>query len=252
MDWQGTGPIAWAAAAVFLAGLLRGYTGFGFAIAGVPLLSLVIPPAEAVPLVLALTVSVGVVELFRGTMRREAHWSSLLPMAAGAILTTPLGVLLLSALPAAWGRVGIALTVLGAALLMLRGGSLTRAPGPLASAAVGTVSGLCNGFAAMPGPPVIALYLASPIPAATARATMMMFFTFTAVAGLVTGLAALPGAVRALWLVPVTLPLMLAGTTLGARGFARGTAGAYRRIALACFAALSLLTALRAAWSLLA
>ena len=31
---------------VFLAGLIRGFTGFGFSIAAVPLLSLLYPPAD--------------------------------------------------------------------------------------------------------------------------------------------------------------------------------------------------------------
>ena len=36
---------------VFVASVLRGFTGFGFGLAAVPLLSLALPPAKVVPLV---------------------------------------------------------------------------------------------------------------------------------------------------------------------------------------------------------
>ncbi|HEY1410662.1 MAG TPA: hypothetical protein VGF36_00900, partial [Rhodopila sp.] len=39
---------------VLLAAILRGFTGFGFGLAAVPLLSLALPPVEVVPLVVAL------------------------------------------------------------------------------------------------------------------------------------------------------------------------------------------------------
>lgn len=39
-----------AAAAIFFAGALRAFAGFGFALAGVPLLALTVGPAAAVPM----------------------------------------------------------------------------------------------------------------------------------------------------------------------------------------------------------
>ena len=50
-------------ALVFLSGLLRGFTGFGFGLTAVPLLSLVMPPARAVPLVLMLQAMVSLAGL---------------------------------------------------------------------------------------------------------------------------------------------------------------------------------------------
>ena len=41
---------------VFAAAVLRGFTGFGFGLAAVPLLSLALPPAKVVPFVVALQV----------------------------------------------------------------------------------------------------------------------------------------------------------------------------------------------------
>ncbi|MEA2739036.1 MAG: hypothetical protein QOH05_2343, partial [Acetobacteraceae bacterium] len=46
-------------AGVLAASVLRGFTGFGFGLAAVPLLSLALPPAEVVPLVVTLQVIIG-------------------------------------------------------------------------------------------------------------------------------------------------------------------------------------------------
>lgn len=52
---------------VFAAALLRGFTGFGFGLAAVPLLSVTLPPAQVVPLVATLQVVIGL----GGLRRRE-------------------------------------------------------------------------------------------------------------------------------------------------------------------------------------
>ena len=57
---------------VFAASLLRGFTGFGFGIAAVPLLSLALPPAKAVPFVVVLQVVVGVAGLRQAW--RQCDW----------------------------------------------------------------------------------------------------------------------------------------------------------------------------------
>ena len=68
---------------VFAAALLRGFTGFGFGLAAVPLLSLALPPAKVVPFVVVLQVIVGVVglrqrlaavRLARGARTESREW----------------------------------------------------------------------------------------------------------------------------------------------------------------------------------
>ena len=64
---------------VGIAAVLRGLTGFGFALAAVPLLSLVIPPAQAVVIAVLLQCLVGVRDLIslRGssTGASSAGWA---------------------------------------------------------------------------------------------------------------------------------------------------------------------------------
>lgn len=241
---------AWILGAVFLAGLLRGYTGFGFAIAAVPMLSLVLPPTAAVPVVLALQAVAGLGDLADPAVRQACHWRSFTGLAVGAALATPLGAWLLGAASADTGRIGIAAIVVAAAgVLTLRRGALARMPGVVPTLTAGFVSGLSNGFAGMPGPPVIAYYLAVPLEAAAARASMMVFFCVTGLLGVAAtgGALDVPGS---LWLTALlSLPSLWLGSWLGARAFAVAPSARYRGIAVASFFMLALLVLARAVWA---
>ena len=81
---------------VFAAALLRGFTGFGFGLAAVPLLSLALAPARVVPLVVVLQVIVGV-----GGLRsawRLCDWRAVRALSPGLVLGTPIGVAMLTTL----------------------------------------------------------------------------------------------------------------------------------------------------------
>ena len=113
--------------AVFIAGVIRGYSGFGFAMVAVTSISLVIPPARVVPLVLILEViaSISLVP----QVWRDIDWYSLRWLLAGSLLATPFGVYLLANIPAEPMRISISLLVLVAAILLLRGWAWKRMPG---------------------------------------------------------------------------------------------------------------------------
>ena len=70
--------------AVFIAGVIRGYSGFGFAMVAVTSISLVIPPARVVPLVLILEImsSISLVP----QVWRDIDWYSLRWLLGGAIV----------------------------------------------------------------------------------------------------------------------------------------------------------------------
>ena len=104
-----------------VAGLLRGFTGFGGAIFAVPVLSLIYGPATAIAVVLASGV-VGTIQLVPGALAL-ARWREILPMILVSLGVTPLGTYaLLTGDPESIRR-GIGCFVLVAALLMLRGWS---------------------------------------------------------------------------------------------------------------------------------
>src|SRR5215470_1862868 len=121
------GEMAFGMAVVLAAGFMRGFTGFGFAMAAVPLLALVIAPAHAVPFVVLLQLLASAWDWREA--RRHAHWRSLPWLMAGAIVGTPLGTLSLRAMSADWARLAIAGAVLLAAVLLARGVKLAGMPG---------------------------------------------------------------------------------------------------------------------------
>jgi uncharacterized protein len=174
--------LAIAAAITFGASIIRGLTGFGLAIILVPLLGLLVPPAQAVVLAIVLQLLIGPVGL--GIILRDAHRASAFPLALVAMAMTPLGIAALTAVPPDVARLIIALVALGAfAIILLPQLPDGHRPGRIAIGLTGAASGLLNGFAAMPGPPVVPFYLRQSLNPAEARASMMLVFFATAIAG---------------------------------------------------------------------
>jgi uncharacterized protein len=242
------GEIAFGLGVVVAAGFMRGFTGFGFAMAAVPLLALAIPPARAVPFVILLQLMASVWDWREA--RRHAHWRSLPWLMAGAVVGTPLGTFGLAALSPNWARLAIAGAVLLAVLLLARGLKLAAMPGRPALAATGLLAGILNGIAAMPGPPVIVLYLAGTVAVEVGRASLLIFFSVNNAVGAVSaGAAGLipPGT---LVLAAAALPLLLVTQWLGRRVFLRASPGRYRQVALIFLSLLAALTAGRAILSL--
>jgi uncharacterized membrane protein YfcA len=231
-------------AMVFLSGALRGFTGFGFSLAAVPLLSLIMPPARAVPIVLILQLLVSVAGL-RGALR-QCDWRSIRMLAIGAAVATPLGTWELAHMGAARVRFFIAAVVVCGAVALSRSFRLAVAPTGWRVLPFGLMSGLFNGLAGIPGPPIIAFYLASPISSAVARASMIVLFLLTAVMALLPlawfGLLPRPIVVEAAF----GLPVVLAGSWLGARAYAYSSERHYRFVALAMLMVTAALSAWRA------
>lgn len=237
--------LAYAGLAVFLGGMLRGYTGFGFAIAATPLLSLVLPPTEAVAIVALLQVAIGLTDL-RGALPRT-DWRGITPVMLGMALATPFGFALLLVMTGAQARLAIALTLAAATAILAAGWRFRRRPSPFIAGAVGLVSGLFNGLAAMPGPPVVAYCLGLSLPAAQTRATLIVYFMLTSLLALGAVLAHGLIGLSELAAATIAFPLLFAGGHVGARLFRRHGATAYRRHAMLALAGLTLIVAIRAA-----
>lgn len=209
-----------AAAMTFGASVIRGLTGFGLAIILVPLLGLLIAPEQAVVLAIIMQLLIGPVGL--GHIMRDAHRPSAVPIAVLAMATTPLGMLALTAVSADVARLLIALVALAAfALILLPQLAVGHRPGAAMVGATGLASGVLTGFAAMPGPPVVPFYLRQQIAPTEARASMMLIFFATAIAGTLAALwVGIAGWVTFMLAVAL-FPPMLLGNALGAQAFGK-------------------------------
>jgi hypothetical protein len=129
---------------VFLWPILRGYTGFGFALAAIPALSLVIEPVTGVLLVRCLDV-IASLQLLPNLAIDSFPVSE--PAHARVPGRYSVGIYGLAALPPNTMLMVIALIVLASVGGMAAGFKVTRQPGKHATLAVGAFSGFLNGGA---------------------------------------------------------------------------------------------------------
>jgi uncharacterized membrane protein YfcA len=229
---------------VFLAGVLRGFTGFGFALAAVPVMTLFMEPAAIVPAIPIVAMVAG-----SGQLRRawgQANWPAVRRLLVGAILGAPIGVLALAWLPANIMRLLIGAVLLAAVLLLWRGYKFERTPPSGAQAGIGLFSGLLNGATAMGGPPVILYFLASPEGVVIGRASLLIYFCFISAWSIV--MQAFGGLIdpKVVVLALLMIPVMALGNLIGDRAFDRASATAYQRVALLFLFAIAVLAILRA------
>ena len=207
------------AAMTFVAAGIRGVTGFGMAIVLVPLLTLVVRPDEAVVVAILLQFLIGPVGL--KTILADSERPSSLIIAGSAMLATPLGLWLLARISPDLARILIAGVAISAFLFVLIPKRGTKPLRVTYTVLTGLGAGVLTGFAGMPGPPVVPYYLRHGVSPQQARASMMLVFFATAVAGT---LAASVSGMANNKLVMVTfllLPPMLFGNWLGARAFGK-------------------------------
>lgn len=218
-----------AALMTFGAAAIRGLTGFGMAIILVPLLGMVMAPADAVVLAILLQLLIGPVG-FR-TIYADADRQSAIPIALIAMAATPLGLALLGVTPPDIARVAIAGVAVGAFLLVLLP---PRADGHRASRTevglTGVASGILTGFAAMPGPPVVPFYLRQRIDPRIARASMMLVFFGTAMAGTLSAFAMQAAHWPTVLLSLALFVPMVIGNWAGGLAFGRVPAALWRSI----------------------
>jgi uncharacterized protein len=224
---------------VFLASVLRGFTGFGFGLAAVPLLSLVLPPAQVVPLVVTLQVIIGV-----GGLRSAwpaCDWRSVGLLFPGLIIGVPIGLLILTSVPANAVRAAIGAVIAFSVWLIQRGLRLPPAPSRLVSFAVGLASGVISGLASMGGPPVVVYLMAVGHSTARLRATAIVYFMLSGCVSFV------PMAARGLitrdilvWSA-ASLPVLFGGSRCGAWAFLRAKPRHHRMVALVTLSVLAVL-----------
>lgn len=240
-------PTLLASSLVFLAAIVRGYSGFGFSLLAITSLSLIFAPAEVIPAIFMLEIAASLHML--PAIWRDVHWRSLGFLLAGTIVGTPVGVYFLANVPQAPMTMALAIFVLAATLLLWRGFALKTMPNAPATLAVGAATGMANGAFGIGGPPVILFYFASPAGHAAGRASLVAFFIMTDVTGLLflarENLVTRESALLAL----AFLPALAAGVWLGARSFKAADPARFRRIVLAILACLALLTAAKAAFA---
>jgi uncharacterized protein len=235
-DWQ---VLALSSAAIFLAAIVRGFSGFGFSLLSITAIALILPVKQIVPSIFLLEIAASI-NLIPGIWR-EIHWRSLTWLMVGYVIGLPAGAYVLIYAPEAPTQIVLGMFVIGTAILMLRGFRLEKTPGTAASTTTGVASGVLNGAFGIGGPPVVLFYFSTPGAAAIGRASIIFFFLFTDLLGVgyfaTQGIVTMQSFVQAaLW-----LPALLAGVWIGAHGFRRMNEQVFRQWVLVILMALAVL-----------
>lgn len=245
IDWV---PVTTIGGVICIAGVIRGYSGFGFSMVAAISLSLVFSPSEVVPVIFLLEVTASAWLLPR--VIKQVDWKSLTWLFAGVLLGTPAGVYLLASLPARPMRAAIALVVMTLAVFLWTGLALRKMPGRRKTMLTGMVSGILNGATTIGGPPVILFYLSTPAGVAVSRASLIAFFFATDLLAL--GVCATQGLVtlKTGVLGGACITPMLIGIGVGNRFFDPSKAQAFRRKVLVLLVLLALIVLIRAIWDI--
>ncbi len=240
LDTLSTGSLAFLLVSALVAGLARGFSGFGGALIFVPLASTVVGPQMAAPLLLLID-GVGALGLvpraWRGADKRDVA-----TMAAGAMLGVPLGTWLLTHSDPVALRWGIALLTLSLLVLLVSGWRYRGRPAVPLTVGVGSIAGVLGGAAQVGGPPVVAYWLGGAIPATTVRFNIVLYFfisTFLgAAAYLYSGLLTL----SVLGLALLVGPAYAGGLAVGSRLFWLADEVVFRRVCYALIAGAALVS----------
>jgi uncharacterized protein len=226
--------------AAFIAGVMRGYSGFGSALVIVPITAAVFGPQLAVPAVIAIHL-VTSVQLVPEALR-DVEWQRVAPLSIAGSLGIPIGTWFLVTQEPGDIRTVISVLIILFAIMLMRGWRYSGQVNGAVMAGAGLVGGFITGFATIGGPPVVAFLLAGPFTAAQNRAAIILYFIF------VQAVAVFVYWIGGLWSWPivgicllVAPPLML-GMWIGQRLFAKASEVAFRRVALVFLLAIGIAT----------
>jgi len=163
----------WLFLAVLVAGIVRGFTGFGSALVYLPIAGIFLPPTWVIASMIGFSM-IGPLPLIPRALR-EVDKSEVLRIGAAAWLGVPLGVYFLTRLDPEAFRWLVSLVAL-VTLVLLASGWRYRGAVPVALGAfAGFMGGFLGGFVGIGGPPVILLYLGSRRAIAKIRAVILLY-----------------------------------------------------------------------------
>ena len=225
---------------VMVAGLLRGFVGFGAALISVPVFSLVLGPHAAIAV--NNVMGLPAVFLLLPEAVRRAERAVVLPICTAIFAAAPIGTWALVSIDPAIMSVAISTLVLLMVAFLASGRRLRGRIGIGKLVAAGVAGGFVQGVAGVGGPPVVAVALSRPGDASQQRANVLALMTAVSLSSILPllyhGLFTRQTVIIGL----VLIPFYSAATALGARYFTLGGQRHYRRAALATLATIGMAT----------
>lgn len=237
---------------IFVAGLAKGLSGFGSGMIIAPVAGALYGPKAALAIIVLID-SLPSVPVTLPALKL-ARWREVLPVTLGLFVCFPAGIWLLVNGNEAALRWLICAAILVCVAVLYSGWRYRGPRTPATALGVGGVAGVLSGIASIPGPPVIAYWMASGLPAAIVRANLLTLFLlgeFVSLGNLwLAGLLQREVVMQAI----VAAPFYLAGLLAGWAAFGVASERTYRLVTfgLVAFAAILAMPAFDAAFSMLA
>lgn len=217
----------WAALVAALAGLVRGFSGFGAALIFIPLGGMLYDAKTAV-LILWTIDAVGTLPFLPPHLGR-ARWREVVPLLIGSTIALPAGLWILVHGDPYWMRWAVCGFVLLSTLGLASGWRYQNEPSPGMTLAVGGVAGFFSGAVGIGGPPLVLFWLGGQTNPTQARSNIFAYFATTTLTSLAAyiwqGIFTIPILILGLALVPVYTAALFAGDRLfrqtGETGFRR-------------------------------
>lgn len=218
----------------FIAGLARGFSGFGSALIFMPLASSVIGAQLASPLLLLIDFSTSLTLIPNAAKRADKGDVGIISV--GALIGIPLGTAVLALADPLTVRWIIALLIIALLALLMSGWKFHgRTTIPL-TVSVGVVGGFFGGLAQAGGPPVVIYWLRDGAVAAVTRANIILYFAIGDLMIFVTYFFGGLWTATLVGLAVITGPLFALGLWLGSKLFGKASDTLFRRICYALIA----------------
>lgn len=230
--------LGWLVIIAFVAGLVRGFAGFGTALVFLPVAAQIIDPVWAVTVLIVMDLAGPAPAIPRAL--KDGHPKDLLRLVAATALALPFGMAVLFAVDSNLFKLAVSVISLIMLVILMSGKRYQGKVTPPIVWTTGGIAGVLGGAAGIPGPPVILLYMASSHTARVIRAnTTAYLFFFDAMMligfAFVGRLAGLPLILGLLVMVP-----NLMGNLVGGAVFNPKYESLYRYVAYLIIAASSL------------
>lgn len=211
----------------FVAGLARGFSGFGSALIFMPLGSSVVGAQVASPLLLLIDFLTALTLIPNAVRQADKRDVSIISI--GALIGIPLGTAVLALADPLAVRWGIAALIVSLLVLLMSGWRFSGRPSVPLTVSVGVVGGFFGGLAQAGGPPVVLYWLREAAVAAVTRANIILYFAIGDV------LIVISYFVGGLWtptilgLAIITGPLFGVGLWIGSKLFGKASDELFRR-----------------------
>ncbi|KGM87004.1 Sulfite exporter TauE/SafE [Roseovarius mucosus DSM 17069] len=165
--------LPWLLLAIALAGIVRGFTGFGTALIFVPVAGIFLPPEIIVGVITLTGIASTSALLPRAWSQADRREVGILALAA--LVTVPLGLWLMARLDPVsirWVVAAVGTVTLAA---LITGWRFSGQVGRPMLVAIGALAGVIGGLTGLTGPVVILFYLAGQAVAQSVRANTILF-----------------------------------------------------------------------------